>query len=309
MSMSVTQFLYLRAAIERGSLRAAANALGVSQPTLSIQIRRLEEELNVVLLNRTATGVAPTEEARQLVPFIDDVVAANEALERRATELKSPAAGTVKVGAIAHFNYYVAPRMLSELQATYPLATVEIIEAGSVKIMEMVHTGELDVGLIARTPDVPDTPEKLRFVDLATGWLNVCLSEDDPLVAADTVSMEQLRGRSMVAHSPATTMRAIFDSFRESYELTAVTFTDSGPSIPRLVASTHSPAFATSSDFRVASENLNVEYRPLTDPATSVILSVVLRSGEQATMLVRAITQALRTRRRELAWPPGFAAV
>lgn len=309
MSMSVTQFLYLRTAIDKGSLRAAASALGVSQPTLSIQIRRLEEELNVVLLNRTATGVGPTEEARQLIPFIDDVVAAHEALARRATELKSPTAGTVKVGAIAHFNYYVAPRMLSELHSTYPLATVEIVEAGSVKIMNMVLSGELDVGLIARTPDVPETPEKLRFVDLATGYLNVCLSEDDPLVNADTVPMEQLRGRSMVAHSPATTMRAIFDSFRESYGLTAVTFTDSGASTPRLVASTHSPAFATSSDFRVASENLNVEYRPLTEPATSVILSVVLRSGEQTTMLVRAITQALRTRRKELAWPPGFTAV
>lgn len=307
--MSVTQFLYLRTAIEKGSLRAAAIALGVSQPTLSIQIRKLEEELNVVLLNRTATGVAPTEEAKDLIPFIDDVVVANEALERRAMELKSPAAGTVRVGAIAHFNYYVAPRMLSELQMTYPLATVEIVEAGSVRIMEMVQSGELDVGLIARTPDVPVTPEKLRFVDLATGWLNICLSEDDPLIEAETVSMEQLRGRSMVAHSPNTTMRAIFDSFRDAYELTAVTFTDSGPSIPRLVASTRSPAFATSSDFRVASENLNVEYRPLTEPTTDVILSIVLRSGEQTTMLVRAITQALRMRRRELSWPPGFTAV
>lgn len=309
MSVSVSQLLYLRAAMDKGSLRGAANALGVSQPTLSIQIRRLEEELNVVLLNRTAAGVAPTDEALQLMPFIDDLVTAHDALERRAVELRSPTAGTVKVGAIAHFNYYVAPRMLSDVQAKYPLATVEILEAGSVKIMEMVRSGELDVGLIARTPEVPEVPDKLRFVDLASGNLNICLSEDDPLIACETVSMEQLRGRSMVAHSPATTMRAIFDSFKDVYDLTAVTFTDSGASIPRLVASTHSPAFATSSDFRVASENLNVEYRPLTDPSTSVIFSAVLRSGEQSTMLVRAIAQSFRLRRNDSLWPPGFSAV
>ena len=307
--MSMTQFLYLRTAIAKGSLRGAANELGVSQPTLSVQIRRLEEKLNVVLLHRTATGVEPTKEALQLIPFIDEAVAAREALERRALELKSPAAGTVKVGAVAHFIYYIAPRMLSEFQSTFPLATVEIVEAGAVKIMDMVQAGELDVGLIVRTPDIPRTPDKVRFVDLAVGCLNVCLSEDDPLTQCETVCMEQLRGRSMVAHSPATTMRAIFDSFAETYELTAVTFTDSGPSIPRLVASTHSPAFATSSDFRVASENLNVEYRPLVEPSTPVMLSVVLRSGEQSTMLVRAITQGLRMHRKDLPWPPGFTAV
>lgn len=309
MSASVSQLLYLRAAVDKGSLRGAASSLGVSQPTLSIQIRRLEEELNVLLLNRTAAGVGPTEEALQLMPLIDDLISANEALERRAAELKSPTTGTVKVGAIAHFNYYVAPRLLSEVHAEYPLATVEIVEAGSVKIMEMVQSGELDVGLIARTPYAPRTPDRLRFVDLASGKLNICLSEDDPLVDCETVSMEQLRGRSMVAHSPATTMRAIFDGFKDEYALTAVTFTDSGASIPRLVASTRSPAFATSSDFRVASENLNVEYRPLTNPSTSVILSAVLRSGEQSTTLVRAITQSFRIHRNASLWPPGFAAV
>ena len=90
MSMSITQFLYLRTAINKGSLRAAAHSLGVSQPTLSVQIRKLEEELNVVLLSRSAGGVTPTDEARQLVPFIDVVATAQEALERRAGELKSP---------------------------------------------------------------------------------------------------------------------------------------------------------------------------------------------------------------------------
>lgn len=64
MSVSITQLLYLRATIDKGPLRGAATALGVSQPTLSVQIRRLEEELNVLLLNRTAAGVGPTEEAQ-----------------------------------------------------------------------------------------------------------------------------------------------------------------------------------------------------------------------------------------------------
>ncbi|HHX47902.1 MAG TPA: LysR family transcriptional regulator [Brevibacterium sp.] len=309
MSTSVTQYLYLQTAIEKGSLRAAAGVLGVSQPTLSIQIRKLEEELNVLLLKRTATGVGPTPEAVQLLPLIDKVIRAQAALVRRAAELRSPTTGTVKVGVISHFNYYVAPQILSEVQTTYPLATFEIIESGSVKIMDLVLSGELDVGLIARTPDIPEVPEGIRFVDLAAGRLNVCLSGDDPLTASDTVPMDALRGRSFVAHSPQTTMGAIFEHYRAPYELTAVTFTDSGPSTPRLVASTHSPAFATSSDFRVASENLDVVYRPLTDPPTMVILSAVLRSGEQSTTLVRALTQELRRRRKESQWPPGFAAV
>lgn len=164
MSASVSQLLYLRAAIDKGFLSRAASSLGVSQPTLSIQIRRLEEELNVLLLNRTAAGVGPTGEALQLMPLIDDLITANEALTRRAAELRSPATGTVKVGAIAHFNYYVAPRLLSELHDKYPLATVEIVEAGSVKIMDMVQSGALDVRLIARTHTAPRTgpPMKLR---------------------------------------------------------------------------------------------------------------------------------------------------
>ena len=309
MTISTTQLLYLQTALDKGSLRAAATLLGVSQPTLSIQIRRLEEELNIVLLKRTSGGVDPTPEAARLLPYMEAVTAAHEALERMAVELRSPTRGTVRVGVISHFNYHIAPRILADVHARYPEATVELVEAGAVKIMEMVHSGDLDMGLIVRTPDAPPTPEKLRFVDLATGDLHVCLSDEDPLAELETVQMEHLRGRSMVSHSPETTMRAIFDSFQQAYDLTAVTFTDSGPATPRLVATSGLPAFSTSSDFRISTEVPRVHYRPLTDPTTTVILSAVLRSGEQSTALVRAVTRELRRQRRELPWPSGFTAV
>jgi DNA-binding transcriptional LysR family regulator len=307
--MNIKRFRYLEAAIEHGSFRRAAASIGISQPALSEQIRRLEEDLDLVLLTRAASGVRPTEEGAQLLPLIADLTAAERALTRRAEELRTAEQPRMTIGAVSLFMLSVLPRLVVEIRNRHPEVTVEIVESGAGRIEQLVSARELTLGLVVRSTVIPAQHDDLRFVDLATGTLHVTLNADDPLAALPAVPMEKLRGRPMVAHAPQTFLREVFDTFREPYELHIQSVADSGPSTHRLIAGTNGIAFSTATDFTSSGAAQPLVHRPVIDPVTPLVLSIALRADERSTPTTSAIVRWLREQRSTTAWPAGFTAV
>lgn len=150
--MTIVQINYFLAAETAGSLTQAAEVLGVSQPTLSEQIRKLEQHLGVSLFTRAKAGLTLTEAGQQFLPHArrvsQDVVDATEAI----AGIRDREAGTVSFGM---FNSapFVLSGVVPAFRARYPKIAVRMIGSNSSQIADAVRAGRLEAGLVALPVD------------------------------------------------------------------------------------------------------------------------------------------------------------
>ena len=161
---------------ERGSFRAAAAALYISQPTLSRQIRSLEEELGVKLFDRGRWGTRLTEEGERLVPLARRLiadVAGLRALIRPGQQV------VVRVGAASTaVGSFLAP-FIAEWGRDRALVHLELIEDGSIALRARLSRGECDIALLA-----PPIPDGFRSRPVKNFALRAHFPKDHPLAAA-----------------------------------------------------------------------------------------------------------------------------
>lgn len=154
--MELRQLRYFIAIAEEGSFSRAAHRLHVSQPPLSTQIKSLETELGVRLLERTPRGVtlsgagaAFLEEARAVLARLD--VARQQALRAARGEL-----GVLSVGFVSIADYGVLPPALQSFRARFPAVEVQLHELTSDAQIPLLRAGRLDLGIALAPVDAPD---------------------------------------------------------------------------------------------------------------------------------------------------------
>ncbi|REE73103.1 transcriptional regulator [Rhodococcus wratislaviensis] len=210
--MRLTQLHYFDSAVRLGSLRAAADHLGVSQPTLSEQLRALEEELGVVLLVRGRRGVTVTTAGEAILDNVHSALAAETAIRQQASAITGLSQGLTRIGSIGIVARTFLPGVMSRLVAAHPGLEFQVLEAGSVDIRRDVLSGDLDLGLIARRPDEPaDTVSGLHVVPLLTTRVLVCAPKGHPLSTVDEVTMDQLAAYPLVLFPENFVLRRVVD--------------------------------------------------------------------------------------------------
>ena len=154
--MNLRDLRYLLAVVEHRHVGRAAEACGVSQPTLSVQLRKLEQALGVTLLERGARGVAPTAAAEALLPHARAAVAAADTLLGAAQVLRDPLAGPFRIGIIPTLAPYLLPLVYGPLRAALPALAIEPWEEQTAVLLERLRARTLDAALLATAPDGPD---------------------------------------------------------------------------------------------------------------------------------------------------------
>ena len=156
--MESRQLRYFVAVAEHGSFTAAAKALHIAQPALSISIKKFEQQLEVELFRRedrqialTNEGVTLFEHAKRILQQLDDAQLAVD-------ELKGLEKGEVKLGAPSMMGSYFFPEVLMAFKSHYPNLKLTLIDAGTRSIRQMLLDGELDLGVIV-SEDVIDELE------------------------------------------------------------------------------------------------------------------------------------------------------
>jgi DNA-binding transcriptional LysR family regulator len=153
MVVTLQQLRYFLAAVERGSVSGAAEACFVSQPSLSEQLRRLEQGLGVALFVRTNRGLILTDAGRLLVPRAERAVAAARDAEEAVREAGAIVSGTVAFGAFSTAHLHVVGAAIAEFRQRYPGVRLRIVSRNSTEIAEAVRRGELEAGLVALPVD------------------------------------------------------------------------------------------------------------------------------------------------------------
>jgi len=204
--MELYQLRSFAAVAELAHLTRAAERLHISQPAVSAQIKALEDELGVILFERTPQGMLLTAAGRKLLPEAEKVVAAAQALKSRARAIKGEVSGRVRVGTVSDPDFVRIGDFLAQAVLEYPLLEIEIHHAVTGVALAKVREGELDAaffyGSVAQ-PEVASVP----LLDF--GWRVVL-----PAAWGDRVkhlSWDEIVAMPWIVAPPVSTLRMLVD--------------------------------------------------------------------------------------------------
>ena len=206
--MQLHQLAYAMAVAEEGSFTRAAERLHLAQPSLSRQVRLLEQELGVSLFNR-GPGQGPvtlTPDGSALLPFMQRVLADVEATGAEARALAGMARGRVAVGATPSLITSVLAPALVAFHQGHPGIDLAVVEAGSHQLVPQVAAGEVDLALVV----LPVADPLVVTTPLFDDPLVLAVSPEHPLAGRREVRVRELDRLDLVM-------------FREGYDLRAVT--------------------------------------------------------------------------------------
>lgn len=156
MNFSLTQLEYVMAVHKYGHFAKAAEACHVTQPTLSVQIQKLEEDLGVVIFDRSKKPILLTEVGKRVVEQIQSVLFEAKKIESIIqVEQKNGTQGELTLGVIPTVAPYLLPRLLPVLEEQYPSLELKIRELQTDRIIEALNNDDLDVGLLATPVHIP----------------------------------------------------------------------------------------------------------------------------------------------------------
>lgn len=147
--MNLRDLRYLVAVAEHRHFGRAAEACFVSQPTLSTQLKKLEETLGVVLLERSNRRVMLTPEGEQIVQQTQRILMEVNSLTALSEQLRDPLGGDLRIGIIPTIAPYLLPKVLAPLRTAFPNLRIQLTEAQTANISRMLKQGDLDATLLA----------------------------------------------------------------------------------------------------------------------------------------------------------------
>ena len=182
--MTLTELKYIVAVAREKHFGRAADACYVSQPTLSVAVKKLEEELDVKLFERSASEVSVTPLGEEIVRQAQSVLEQAAAIKEIAKRGKDPLAGVLTLGVIYTIGPYLLPDLVRNAIRHTPQMPLMLQENFTVKLLEMLRTGEIDCAILAEP--FPDT------------GLAMALLYDEPFLAA-VPSQHRLAGQKAVS--------------------------------------------------------------------------------------------------------------
>ncbi|HET6804596.1 MAG TPA: DNA-binding transcriptional regulator OxyR [Frateuria sp.] len=175
--MNLRDLAYLVSLAEHRHFGRAAEASFVSQPTLSTQIKKLEDELGVALVERTPRKVLLTETGREIARRARGVLAEVEEIRAIAQRTRDPEAGRLRLGVFPTLGPYLLPHLVPRVRQRFPRLELLLIEEKTEQIVRMLREGSLDVGILA----LPVHEESLHAEFLFEEPFVLAVPDDHPL--------------------------------------------------------------------------------------------------------------------------------
>jgi LysR family transcriptional regulator, hydrogen peroxide-inducible genes activator len=185
---------YLVTVADTGHFGQAAERCFVSQPTLSAQLKKLEEYLGVKLIERQPRRATLTQAGEQIVARARVILSASDEVVTIAQTYRDPLAGRLKVAMIPTVGPYVLPQVAPAVRKQLPRLDLLLFEYQTAAILVKVHAGDIDVGVLA----LPVEQEGLASRKLYDEDFNVALPEQHRLAKQATVRIADLADESLL---------------------------------------------------------------------------------------------------------------
>jgi LysR family hydrogen peroxide-inducible transcriptional activator len=185
---------YLVALADTGHFGRAAERTFVSQPTLSAQLKKLEDYLGVKLVERQPRNVQLTEVGRQVVVCARRMLDDGEQIIALARDNKDPFAGRLKVALIPTIGPYLLPRVMQKIRKALPQIALMLYEHQTEALLKRLRDGEVDLGIMA----LPVAPDGLETRALYEEAFTVALPNRHPLAARSMIKVQDLKGETLL---------------------------------------------------------------------------------------------------------------
>lgn len=192
--MNLRDLQYVVAVADHGHFGRAAQACDVSQPTLSGQIAKLEQELGVEIFSRVGRTIKPTEAGEQVVAHARRAIAAAQDIVDAARANRDPLSGRLRIGVIPTIAPYLMPYVLPLAGEKLPNAPLVLVEDTTAHIVPQVIEGKLDAAIVATQEDAPE----LVSIDLYDEPFFVAMPANHPLVAQKEIAAGDIDPRSLL---------------------------------------------------------------------------------------------------------------
>ena len=192
--MTLTELRYVVAVAREKHFGRAAEACFVSQPTLSVSIKKLEEELDVRIFERGPTEVSLTPIGEEIVRQAQQVIEQAQGIRELAKRRKDPLTGPLRLGVIYTIGPYLLPDLVRQAIERVPQMPLMLQENFTTKLLEMLRTGELDAAILAEP--FPDTG--LAVAPLYDEPFMIALPKSHALAKRKAISAEELKEEKML---------------------------------------------------------------------------------------------------------------
>lgn len=189
------------------SFTRAAEFLRLAQPAVSISIRKLEEELDLILLNRQEKRITLTAEGERLFAHARQILDDCTAAQREMAELKGFSAGEVRIGLPPMMSSYYFPRIIRDFRRRYPQLRISINGEGAASIQRLISRGDLDMGVIAGHK-VEGGLESMHFL---REEVVACVPVGHPLAAKAAITPAELLQEPLIVYQQGYYMRELID--------------------------------------------------------------------------------------------------
>jgi LysR family hydrogen peroxide-inducible transcriptional activator len=192
--MTLTELRYIVAVAREKHFGRAAEACFVSQPTLSVAIKKLEDELDCKIFERGGNEVSVTPLGEEIVRQAQQVIEQAGAIKEIAKRGKDPLAGPLKLGIIYTIGPYLLPELVKQAIDKTPQMPLMLQENFTVKLLDMLRTGELDCAIMAEPfPDVG-----LAIAPLYDEPFMVAVPKTHLLAKRKSIGAEELKKQTML---------------------------------------------------------------------------------------------------------------
>ena len=192
--MTLTELKYIVAVAREKHFGRAAEACFVSQPTLSLAIKKLEEELELKLFERSANEVSVTPLGEEIVRQAQSVLEQAAAIKEIAKRGKDPLSGPLRLGVIYTIGPYLLPSLVRQAIDRTPQMPLMLQENFTVRLLEMLRTGEIDCAIMAEP--FPDTG--LAQAALYDEPFMVAVPSRHPLAERKFITAQELKAETML---------------------------------------------------------------------------------------------------------------
>lgn len=273
--MNLRDLQYLIAVAEQRHFGRAAALCNTSQPTLSIQIKKLEDSLGVQLFERTNKQVMLTMVGQEILAHARLMMAESAQIKQIALAAKDPFSGTMRLGAFPTLAPYIFPLIVPAIREKLPQLTLVLEEEKTEQLIERLHKGLLDAALVALPVESPLLEAKEIFRE----DFMLALHSSHPFATRKKIALEDLAQQSMLLLDDGHCLREqslaicsrIGNGESNSYRATSL------ETLRNMIAAGNGMTFMPK--LAVQQSNASVTYIPFTTPIPNRAIALVYRKS------------------------------
>lgn len=208
-SLNLDHLDTFRLVISRGSFSGAADALGLSQPAVSLQIRQLEQSLQTRLIERTGRGVKATPAGLELLEHSEHIASVIATARAAVIQHADEISGTVIIGTGATACIHLLPPLLQQLRQQHPQLKVDVRTGNTSAIIRAVEENQVDIGLVT----LPVGSQSVQVSPLCEEEFRLIVSCDSREAVASPATPAALAALPLIVFEPGSGTRAAIDAW------------------------------------------------------------------------------------------------